>query len=108
MRSLRARLFVVWLLSLAAACAVAWLLLQLYRQSTSAQVARAAAAAAQACDRIADRYAFYATGWSGPAGGQPDVRLRRDLAEVARVALGPFPGMEGGVWLQGTGSLAFA
>jgi signal transduction histidine kinase len=107
-RSLRARLFVVCLLSAAAGGAVGWLLLQLYHQSTSAQVARAAAAAAQACERIADRYAFYATGWSGPAGGQPDARLRHDLAEVVRVALSPFAGMEGGVWLQGSGSLAFA
>ena len=107
-RSLRARLFVVWLLSLAAACAVAWLLLQLYRQSTSAQVARAAAAAAQGCERIADGYAFYATGWAGPPGGQPDARLRRDLTAIVQVALAPSRGVEGGVWQPGAGSLAYA
>ncbi len=107
-RSLRARLFVVWLLSLAAACAVGWLLLQLYRQSSSAQVARAAAAAAQACDRIADGFSFYATGWAGPAGGQADARLRRDLTTIVQVALAASVGMEGGVWQQGAGSLAYA
>ncbi len=108
MRSLRARLFVVWLLSLAAACAVGWLLLNLYRESTSAQVARAAAAVAQACDRIADGYAFYATGWAGPPGGQPDARLRRDLTAIVQVALATSRGVEGGVWQQGAGSLAYA
>lgn len=107
-RSLRARLFVVWLLSLAAACAVGWLLLQLYRQSNSAQVARAAASVAQACDRIVDGYAFYVTGWAGPTGGRPDARLRRDLTAIAQVALATSRGMEGGVWQQGVGALAYA
>ena len=107
-RSLRARLFVVWLLSLAAACAVGWLLVQMYRQSTSAQVARAAAAVAQACDRIADGYAFYATGWAGPRGGVADERLKRDLATLAQVALSASRGVEGGVWQQDAGSLAYA
>ena len=48
MKSLRARLFVVWALCLASACAVGFLLVQLYHQSANAQMARAAAAAAQA------------------------------------------------------------
>lgn len=108
MRSLRARLFVVWLLSLAAACAVGWLLLQLYRQSTSAQVARAAASVAHGCDRIADSYAFYATGWAGPPGGEPDARLRRDLTALVQVALAGSRGVEGGVWQQEAGPLAYA
>ena len=107
-RSLRARLFVVWLLSLAASCAVGWLLLQLYRQSTTAQTARAAAAVAQGCDRIADRYAFYVTGWAGPRGGHADDRLRRDLTALVRVALAGSRGVEGGIWQQGDGPLAYA
>lgn len=107
MRSLRARLFVVWLLSLAAACAVGWLLLQLYRQSTTAQVARASAAVAQGCERIADGYTFYASGWAGPPGGRADASLRRDLAALVKVALAASPGVEGGVWQQGTGALAY-
>jgi hypothetical protein len=57
MKSLRARLFVVWALCLASACAVGFLLVQLYHQSANAQMARAAAAAAQACERVADGYA---------------------------------------------------
>ncbi len=108
MRSLRARLFVVWLLSLAAACAVGWLLLQLYREGLTAQTARAAAGIAQACDRLADGYAFYATGWAGPAGGVADARLRHDLTALTQVALSASRGVEGGVWQQGQGSLAYA
>ena len=108
MRSLRARLFVVWLLSLAAACAVGWLLVQLYRQSASAQTARAAAAVAQACDRIVDRYGFYVTGWAGPPDARIDAAMRRDLATLVQVALSVSRGVEGGIWQQGQGSLAYS
>ena len=108
MFSLRARLFVVWLLSLAAACAVGWLLFQLYRQSTSAQLARAEAAAARGCERIADRYAFYVTGWAGPVQASADPALRRDLTTVVDLALADSRGVEGGVWQLATGPLAYA
>ena len=107
-RSLRARLAVVWLLSLAAAVAVGWLLLQLYRQGTTAQVARATATVARGCERIADGYAFYATGWAGPPGGLADARTRRDLTALVQVALAGSAGVQGGVWQQGAGSLAYA
>jgi signal transduction histidine kinase len=107
-RSLRARLLVVWLLSLAAACAVGWLLLLLYRQSASAQISRAAASVAHACERIADGYSFYVTGWAGPTGGLPDATLQRDLTALVQVALAGSPGVEGGVWQQTAGSLAYA
>jgi signal transduction histidine kinase len=106
--SLRARLFVVWLLSLAAACAVGWLLFQLYRQSTSAQLARAEAAAARGCERIADRYAFYVTGWAGPVQASADPALRRDLTTVVDLALADIRGVEGGVWQLAAGPLAYA
>jgi signal transduction histidine kinase len=106
--SLRARLFVVWLLSVAAAGAVGWLLFQLYRQSTSAQIARAEAAVAQGCERIADRYGFYVTGWAGPAQAGADPTLRRDLTTVVQLALAASRGVEGGVWQQAVGPLAYA
>ena len=44
----------------------------------------------------------------GPAGGQADARLRRDLTTIVQVALAASVGMEGGVWQQGAGSLAYA
>ena len=62
MRSLRSRLLVLWALSLAASVAVGLLLVQLYRQSSSAETSRAEAALSQACDAIGDRYAYFATG----------------------------------------------
>ncbi len=108
MTSLRARLFVVWLLSLAAALAVGFLLLDLYHQSATARINRAEAAVAQGCERIADRYTFYATGWAGPTAGTGDAALRRDLAAVAALALAASRGVEGGIWQQGEGALAYA
>ena len=54
MHSLRSRLFGLWVLSLAACVAVGVLLVQLYQQSTSAQVGRAQAVVARACDLIRD------------------------------------------------------
>ncbi len=108
MTSLRARLFVVWLLPLAAAVAVGVLMLHLYRQSATARVARAEAAVAQGCERIADRYAFYATGWAGPTSGSADAALRRDLTAVTALALATSRGIEGGIWQQSAGSLAYA
>jgi hypothetical protein len=62
LHSLRSRLLGLWVLSLAACVAVGVLLVQLYQQSTSAQVGRAQAVVARACDLIGDRYAFYAAG----------------------------------------------
>ncbi|WP_428530650.1 sensor histidine kinase [Rhodopila sp.] len=108
MHSLRTRLFGLWGLSLLACVAVGFLLLQLYHQSTDAQVGRAEAVIARACDLIRDRYGFYATGWSGPRQGQPDVRLRSDLATAVGLALGNQDGVEGGIWQTGTGPLAYA
>ena len=108
MRSLRARLFVVWALSVAAAVAVGLLLLQLQGQSTSARQARGEAVAQQACERIADRYGYYVADWSGPAAGSTglDIGTRRDLAAVLALALGADAGVQGGIWHAGEGIVA--
>ena len=108
MHSLRTRLFGLWGLSLLACVAVGFLLLQLYRQSTAAQVGRAEAVIARGCDLIRDRYGFYATGWSGPRQGQPDDRLRSDLATAVGLALASQDGIEGGIWQSDAGPLAYA
>jgi signal transduction histidine kinase len=107
MRSLRSRLFVLWVLSLAASVAVGVLLVGLYRQSSSAQRARAGEAVGEACDQIAQRYAYYAEGWAGPVGGNADsdTAFRADLAAVVGIALQPRPGLTGGIWQQGFGAL---
>lgn len=102
-RSLRGRLIVVWIISLATAVAAGTVLLQLYRQSSIDQVARADAIAARACDEIGDRYRFYVSGWSRPPTDLHDATLRRVLQVVAIIALARFPGVEGGVWQRDAG-----
>ncbi len=106
MRSLRSRLFVLWLLSIAAALAVGVLLVGLYRQSSSAQLDRAQDEVAQACGRISDRFGYYATGWAGPAPSGDDRAFRTDLTAVVEVALAGRPGLAGGIWQQPGGVLA--
>ncbi len=112
MKSLRARLFVVWALSLACACAVGFLLVQLYRQSAAAQIARAGAAAAHACERIVDGYGYYTTGWTPRLPAAEDATLQADLSAMVALALVGTPASEGGIWQSESGrdpvSLAFA
>jgi hypothetical protein len=95
-------------LSLAACIAVGVLLVQLYQQSTAAQVGRAQAVAARACDLIRDRYAFYAAGWHGPVPTLSDEGLRRDLTTAVTLALARQDGVEGGIWQVEAGPLAYA
>jgi hypothetical protein len=52
----------MWGLSLVACIAVAFFLVRLFHESTEAQIGRAEAVVARACDLIRDRYAFYAAG----------------------------------------------
>ncbi len=77
MRSLKGRLIGLWGLSLLSSLVLGALLVSLYRQSTEAQVGRAQAVLARACDLIRDRYAFYVAGWTGPAEAMPTRRLQR-------------------------------
>jgi signal transduction histidine kinase len=104
--SLRSRLFVLWLLSLAASLAVGVLLVGLYRQSASMQRTGVEQTVARACEAIAERYGYYAAGWAGPPSGQPDAAFRADLATVVDFALSPYPGIAGGIWQQDAGALA--
>jgi signal transduction histidine kinase len=105
--SLRARLFAVWVLSLVASVAIGALLVHLYGVSAQASRARADVLAAQACERIADRYGYYVTGWAGPSNAATlDPALRRDLLAVVATALGDTPGLQGGIWHDGEGIVA--
>jgi signal transduction histidine kinase len=99
---------VLWLMSLIACIAVSVLLVQLYRQSTAAQVGRAEAVVAHACDLIRDRYQFYTAGWQGPAPPLGDDALHRDLTAAVSLALTRQDGVEGGIWHAEAGSLAYA
>lgn len=108
MRSLRARLLVLWAFSLAACVAAGALLVQISGQSTAAQVQRGEAVVARACDLIRERYAFYTTDWSGSAPPLDDAGLRADLGAAVSLALARQAGVEGGVWQTEAGSLAYA
>src|SRR5580704_6400745 len=105
-RSLRSRLFVLWFLSLAASLAVGVLLVGLYQQSSSAQLASTETAVAEACDAVADRFSYYAAGWAGPAPGDNDTAFRTDLAAVVNFALTDYAGVGGGIWRQDDGPIA--
>lgn len=108
MRSLRSRLLVLWALSLAASLAIGLLLLELYRQSSTAESGRAEAALSQACDALNDRYGYFTAGWAGPPDGAIDPGLRADLAAVVAAALAPFRDIEGGLWQEQAGLLPAA
>ncbi len=98
----------MWTLSLIASVAVGALLIQIYQQSTRAQVGHAEAGVARACDLIADQYAFYIAGWTGPAPPLSDDKLRADLTAAVGLALAHLDGVEGGIWQVDAGSLAYA
>jgi signal transduction histidine kinase len=91
----------------ASSAVTGFLLSQLYRQSANVQIAQAESVVAGACRDIADRYAFYVSGWSDHDAVFDDA-LRNELQEVVKVALGRADGVEGGVWRAADGSLAYA
>lgn len=107
-RSLRGRLLILWAISLVSAVAAGTMLVQLYQQSSIDRVARAEAVTSRSCDEITNRYRFYTTGWTSPPGDLRDEGLRQGLTAVLAIALAHSPGVEGGIWQRGYGSLAYA
>ncbi len=105
LRSLGARLTLLWLLSLAAAAAIAGLIFALERASTAAHIAQAEVTLVRAAERLAGAYDFYATGLARPP---DDASFVQGLAAVVRAALAGAEGVEGGIWQEGRGSLAYA
>ncbi len=105
MRSLRARLLLLWLAAAVASAAVAFLLARSAGEVRSARGARIEAALNDACAALANRYDFYVSGWAGP--GTVDARFRGDLGTVASVALAGFSGSAGGFLHDGQVLAAF-
>jgi hypothetical protein len=105
--SLRKRLIAVWVMLAVSALVTGFLLWQFYRQSANVQISQAESAAVRACRDIGDRYAFYVSGWSG-RGVVIDERLKSDLQDVVKAALGRAEGVEGGIWSSASGSLTYA
>lgn len=113
MRSLRSRLFLVWILSLAAAVAVGALLVQFYRQSSMAQSDQAEVTLGQTCDAMVDRYGYYSAGWAGlPAAlgsveaTASEAAFKHDMAALATLVLIGRPGLIAGVWQRDSGLIA--
>lgn len=112
MRSLRSRLVLLWALSLLAALAVAAPLLQLYRDQGRALEGRDSLRLARVCDLLADRYAYYVAGWTGPDNGVADPDFRAGLQAVRAATLrdAPIPphdpsALDLGIWQAEAGIL---
>src|SRR5947209_18858034 len=105
MRSLRFRLFALWIMLVASGTATAYLLFESFQQGSNARLLRSEELAARACRDIADRYQFFVTGWSGTP---VDERLKQELIGVVQAALANTIGVEGGTWQSDEGSLAYA
>jgi signal transduction histidine kinase len=108
MRSLRTRLFALWIMLAASGAATGFLLLEFYRQSANAQVGRAEDVVSRACREISDRYAFFVAGWRGSADAATSNELKQQLTTVVQTALARAPGVEGGIWRANEGTLAYA
>ena len=107
MRSLRTRLIALWAMLAASAFVTGFLLLQFYRQSANVQVGQAEDTVVRACRDIGDRYAFFVSGWHG-SDANIDDRLKGELYNIVRTALGRAAGVEGGIWQSANGPLAYA
>lgn len=107
MRSLRSRLWVLWALAAVASVGVAILLVQLYEQSTAADIGHAEVLVANACEVIRARYAFYARGWDGSGASFEDPGLRADLTAVVADALFESRAIDGGIWQADFGSVSY-
>src|SRR5260370_20300118 len=108
LRSLRGRLVVLLLLLIAAAIATGVLMIDLFRQSATAQVEEADAEIGRACDAIAGAYRFYSAGRPQPAPAFDDESFRSGLTTVVRTALHNRQHVEGGIWQSEAGSLSYA
>ncbi|WP_216850987.1 ATP-binding protein [Acidisphaera sp. L21] len=105
---MRGRLVVLWVISLISAVAVGAVLVALFQQSSSDRVGRADALASRACDAIVDNYQFYTAGETEAPADLHDPAVQRALQAVVVMALARRTGIEGGIWQQNEGSLAYA
>ena len=94
----------LWAMTLVACVVVGVLLSGVSEQTHAAQVGRAQAVAARACDAIRERFAFYASGWSGTS-DLSDPALRADLTALTMLALSRDFGAHGGLWQADVGAL---
>lgn len=99
-RSIVAWFAVCWGLFLVAALVVGAMLVALYKETTTQRTDRAATSIARACDAIVRE--------ARSSGASDRNTAKADYAVAVDRALASFPGVEGGVWQNGLGSLAYA
>jgi signal transduction histidine kinase len=99
-RSIVSWFAVCWGLFLVAALVVGAMLIALYKETTTQRTDRAATSIARACDAIVRE--------AGSSGATDRATAQADYAVAVDRALASFPGVEGGVWQSGLGSLAYA
>ena len=108
MVSLRLRLFALWIMLAASGTATGFLLFEFYRQSANVQLGEAEQAAVRGCREISDRYAFLFAGSREVAAERTADEIKRQLTAAVQTALANATGVEGGIWREGEGSLAYA
>jgi signal transduction histidine kinase len=84
------------------------LLLEFYRQSANAQVARADELVDRSCRELRDRYVSRGDASQGIEADRVNDDRLRPLTEIAQSAFARAPGVEGGIWHASRGSLAYA
>jgi signal transduction histidine kinase len=99
-RSIVAWFAVCWGLFLVAALVVGAMLVALYKETTTQRTDRAATSIARACDAIVRE--------AGSSEASDRATAKADYAVAVDRVLASFPGVEGGVWQSGLGSLAYA
>lgn len=84
------------------------LMVGLFQQSATAQIAQRDAQIGRACDAIGDSYRFYSSGRHGAGAVSEDEAFIKGLTTVVKTALRGRVGVEGGIWHRDAGSLAYA
>jgi signal transduction histidine kinase len=108
LRSLRGRLTVLLVLLIVAALTASVVMIGLFRQSADAQLGRTAAENGRACDAISNAYGLYAAQQGEPVSDDLNGGVRSDLLELVHNTLSAKPGVQGGIWQAGAGSMVYA
>lgn len=106
--SLRAALAGLWVLILVLCLALAFLMYSLFEQGAGAQLRQGREHLGMAADDASRRYERYQQSFDGHPARVDDPQTRADLEAMLGVAFGNHPGVEGGFWHGGHGSLAYA
>ncbi|MGD9895926.1 MAG: sensor histidine kinase [Candidatus Methylacidiphilaceae bacterium] len=105
---MRGRLIVLLLLLVVATASAGALMVGLFRQSATARAGEAQAEIGRACDAIVDGFRAFTVQPPTTITQASQELLRVQWTAVLRHALQDRPGIEGGIWREGKGALAYA